>query len=176
MTSNDEMTTLFLRRATVADFPLIRQLAERIWWEHYPSIISEAQIAYMLELIYSESALMRQMEEEGQEFWLPQKNGQVLGFLAVAPKGEGEYFLHKFYLDTREKGLGTIIFELLLARYPDLRTFRLRVNRSNFKSVNFYFKVGFRIEFCIDTPFGNDYVMDDFQMIYKVSFHAVRPL
>lgn len=162
------MNNISLRRATISDIPQIRQLAERIWWEHYPSIISEAQIAFMLDLIYSDTALQRQMEEEGQEIWLPQKNGQIMGFLAVSPKAEGEYFLHKFYLDTREKGLGTIIFELLLAQYPDLRVLRLRVNRRNFKSVNFYFKLGFRIEFCIDTPFGEDYVMDDFQMIFKV--------
>ncbi|MBC7777592.1 MAG: GNAT family N-acetyltransferase [Phycisphaerae bacterium] len=163
------MTNISLRRATEADIPLISQLAQRIWWEHYPSIISEAQIAYMLELIYSALALQRQMEEEGQEFWLPQKNGQTLGFLAVNRKGEGDYFLHKFYLETRERGLGTIIFELLLAQYPDLRQLRLRVNRCNFKSVNFYFKVGFRIEFCIDTPFGEGYVMDDFQMVFGLN-------
>ena len=162
------MNNFSLRRATEADIPIIRHLAEKIWWEHYPSIISEAQIGYMLELIYSDAALRRQMEEEGQEIWLPEKNGVALGFLAVSKKGEGEYFLHKFYLDTREKGFGTIVFELLLARYPALRSLRLRVNRRNFKSVNFYFKVGFRIEYCIDTPFGEGYVMDDFQMVYVV--------
>ena len=160
------MTNIALRRATEADIPLIRQMAERIWWEHYPSIISADQIAFMLELIYSDSALQRQMQTEGQVFWLAEKNGQALGFLAVSQKGLGDYFLHKFYLDTRGRGFGTIVFELLLARYPDLQELRLRVNRRNFKSVNFYFKVGFRIEFCIDTPFGEDYVMDDFQMIF----------
>jgi len=160
------MTNIMLRRATETDIPLIRQMAERIWWEHYPSIISEDQIAFMLELIYSDTALMRQMEAEGQEFWLPVKNGQTLGFLGVSRKGAGDYFLHKFYLETRERGLGTIVFELLLACYPDLRELRLRVNRRNFKSVNFYFKVGFRIEYCVDTPFGEGYVMDDFQMVF----------
>ncbi len=160
------MTNIALRRAIEADIPLIRQMAERIWWEHYPSIISADQIAFMLELIYSDSALQRQMQTEGQVFWLAEKNGQALGFLAVSQKGLGDYFLYKFYLDTRGRGFGTIVFELLLARYPDLQELRLRVNRRNFKSVNFYFKVGFRIEFCIDTPFGEDYVMDDFQMIF----------
>lgn len=159
------MTNITIRRAAEADIPLVRQLAERIWWDHYPGIISDAQIAYMLELMYSESALRKQMEE-GQAIWLPEKQGQTLGFLAVAQKEPGDYFLHKFYLETREQGLGTIIFELLLAQYPDLRRLRLRVNRRNFKSVNFYFKVGFRIEFCVDTPFGEGYVMDDFQMVF----------
>ncbi|MBL7806355.1 MAG: GNAT family N-acetyltransferase, partial [Saprospiraceae bacterium] len=141
------MALISLRKATEADIPQIRRLAEKIWWEHYPDIISNDQIAYMLELMYSDAALSRQMNEEGQELWLPEENGQALGFLAItpspAPKGEG--FLNKFYLDSRERGLGTIVFELMLARYPDLKTLRLRVNRRNYKSVNFYFKVGFRI-------------------------------
>lgn len=158
-----------LRSAGLADIPLIRALAERVWWAHYPGIISDAQIAYMLDLMYSETVLRQQMESGDQEFWLPETNGETLGFLAVGKKGATEYFLHKFYLDSREKGIGTIVFELLLARYPDLRSLQLRVNRCNFKSVNFYFKVGFRIEFCIDTPFGEGYVMDDFQMIYRVA-------
>jgi N-acetylglutamate synthase-like GNAT family acetyltransferase len=162
------MALISLRKATEADIPQIRSLAEKIWWEHYPDIISDDQIAYMLELMYADAALRRQMTEEGQEFWLPEENGQAMGFLAMTPKGEGEYFMNKFYLDSRERGLGTIVFELMLAQYPDLKTLRLRVNRRNFKSVNFYFKVGFRIEFCIDTPFGEGYVMDDFQMIYRV--------
>lgn len=156
-----------LRRASEADIPLIRQLADRIWWAHYPSIISEAQIAYMLGSIYSEEALLRQMNEEGQVFWLPEMNGQAQGFLAVSQKEPGAYFLHKFYLDTRGRGIGTIVFQMLLDQYSNLKTMQLRVNRRNFKSVNFYFKVGFRIECCIDTPFGEGYVMDDFQMIYQ---------
>ncbi|MFN0214516.1 MAG: N-acetyltransferase family protein [Saprospiraceae bacterium] len=165
------MTNIVLRKATEADIPLIRRFAEQIWFDHYPDIISEAQIAYMLELLFNDSALHKQMNEEGQEFWLPEKNGQTLGFLSVSAKGEGEYFLHKFYLEGREKGFGTIIFELLLAQYSDLKILRLRVNRRNFKSVNFYFKIGFRIEFCIDTPFGEGYVMDDFQMIFGHNRH-----
>jgi N-acetylglutamate synthase-like GNAT family acetyltransferase len=161
------MNHLRLRQASEADIPIIRQLADRIWWAHYPSIISEAQIAYMLGSLYSEEALARQMNEEGQVFWLPEMNGQALGFLAVSQQEPGAYFLHKFYLDTREKGMGAILFQMLLEKCPGLQTMRLRVNRQNFKSVNFYFKIGFRIEFCVDTPFGEGYVMDDFQMIYQ---------
>lgn len=158
-----------LRLATPADIPLIRALADKIWWAHYPSIISDAQIAYMLDMMYSETELARQMTE-GQTFRLVLADGQPLGFVAVSQLAEGSFFLHKFYLDTAQHGRGTgsEAFRQLLAALPaDLREMRLRVNRRNFKSVNFYFKVGFVIEFCVDTPFGPDYVMDDFQMLWK---------
>lgn len=161
------MTALFLRRATTADVSLIRQLAEKIWWDHYPSIISDAQIAFMLEKMYHESVLLAQMEEAGQVFWLAEHRGQVFGFVSLNETGPGDFFIHKFYLDNRERGLGTGVFGLLLEQYPALNTLRLRVNRCNYKSINFYYKMGFKIEFCIDTPFGEDYVLDDFQMIFE---------
>lgn len=158
-----------LRPATLSDISLIRELAHRIWWAHYPGIITDEQIAYMLDLIYSEQALERQMTEEGQQFWLAEVNGTAIGYLSVSRHAEGAYFLHKIYLDTtyRGKGYGAQAFQMLLDQYPDLMELRLTVNRQNFRSVNFYFKAGFTIEKCIDTPIGRGFVMDDFQMLWR---------
>ncbi len=58
---------LFLSPATPSDIPLIRTLAQRIWWAHYPEIIGAEQVEYMLGLNYSAEALQRQMDE-GQIF------------------------------------------------------------------------------------------------------------
>jgi ribosomal protein S18 acetylase RimI-like enzyme len=87
---------------------------------------------------------------------------------AASAKSAGGFFLQKFYLDNekRGRGLGKIVFELLLARCPDLRELRLTVKRQNFKSVNFYFKIGFVIKKCVDIPIGEGYKMNDFQMLY----------
>jgi diamine N-acetyltransferase len=157
-----------LQHATPADIPFIRQLAHRVWWAHYPDIISPEQITWMLGEWYSESALMHQMQHEGHEFWLVfEKNTDTAsGYVSVSRKEEGAYYLHKFYLDGRGKGLGAQAFADLLAHYPDLRELRLNVNRRNFKSVNFYFKVGFRIESWFDLPVGEGFVMDDFVMVF----------
>lgn len=159
---------MLLRPATLADVPRIAELAERIWRAHYPAIIGTEQVEYMLGLLYSPSALQHQIEE-GQVFWLLENDGAVLGYLAVTDRGEGRYFLHKFYLDNgrRGRGLGRIAFDLLLAQYPGLRELRLTVNRQNFTSINFYFKVGFFIEQCVDIPIGQGFVMKDFQMLWR---------
>lgn len=156
-----------LQRATTPDIPLIHELAHRIWWAHYPGIISPAQIEYMLEQGYSYSALQQQIE--GQSFWLVMADDQVAGFVAISKKAPATYFIHKFYLDNtqRGRGVGAAAFQALLAQYPDLQELRLNVNRRNYKSVNFYFKIGFVIAHCMDTPFGEGYVMDDFQMLYR---------
>lgn len=158
-----------LRPATETNIPLIRELAHRIWWAHYPEIISDEQIAYMLEQGYSETALAQQISTPEQTFWLVMTGDDVAGFLAISNKGAGSYFIHKFYLDNtqRGRGVGAAAFGALLEQYPDLHEVRLNVNRRNYKSVNFYFKVGFVIDYCMDTPFGAGYIMDDFQMLYR---------
>lgn len=160
-----------LRRATIDDIPVIRDLAHAIWWAHYPGIITEEQIAYMLEQMYSAEALHQQMTDQGVHFWLVQtnKNEPPSGFAAVSRPEEGSYFLHKFYLAASEqgKGFGTRVFHELLSEYPDLRELCLTVNRQNYKSINFYFKIGFRIEKCADFLIGNGYVMNDFVMLWK---------
>lgn len=156
-----------LQQATPGDIPRISALAQRIWRAHYRAIIGEKQVEYMLGLNYSFASLQQQIEE-GQMFYLVMQYDEAIGFLSVSSQGEGRFFLHKFYLDNekRGRGLGKIVFELLLARCPDLCQLRLTVNRQNFKSVNFYFKTGFVIEKCVDTPIGDGFVMNDFQMLY----------
>lgn len=163
---------LHLALATQTDIPAIRSLAQRIWRAHYPDVIGTAQTEYMLGKFYSEENLRQQMAE-GQQFWLVQdaaEPGSPLGFLAVSDKGEGQFFLHKFYLDNerRGRGLGKIVFDLLLARCAGLRELRLTVNRQNFKSINFYFRIGFVIEQCVDISIGEGYEMNDFLMRFKI--------
>ncbi|MFN0015655.1 MAG: GNAT family N-acetyltransferase [Saprospiraceae bacterium] len=158
-----------LHRADTSDIPAIRTLAHAIWWAHYPGIIPPEQIGYMLDLMYSEEAISRQITEEGIAFWLVRTNGEPLGFVAVSKQAPGSYFINKFYLQSTEhgKGLGTSVFHALLEQYPDLIELRLTVNRQNYKSINFYFKVGFRIEQCLDMPIGQGYVMNDFVMVWQ---------
>lgn len=157
-----------LQQATPGDILRISALATRIWRVHYPSIIGAAQVEYMLDLNYNPASLQRQFEA-GQVFYLVMDGDEMLGFLSVSDQGEGRCFLHKFYLDNekRGRGLGKTVFKHLLARYPGLRELRLTVNRQNYKSINFYFKIGFTIEKCVDIPIGEGYVMDDFQMLWR---------
>ena len=159
-----------LQRASVGDIDTIREMAHRIWRAHYPDIIGTEQVEYMLRLLYSEETLHRHITHDGQTFWLVRSDeGAVAGFLAIGREADGAYFLHKFYIDNeqRGRGLGARVFERLLAEYPDLRELRLTVNRRNYKSINFYFKLGFVIEQCVEIPIGRGFVMDDFRMLWR---------
>jgi ribosomal protein S18 acetylase RimI-like enzyme len=157
-----------LQKAKSEDIPLITSLAHKIWKAYYPAIITNEQIDYMLDKFYSTTSLDEQMND-GQDFYLINSDGTSVGYLSVAQQNQGDYFLNKFYIDPNEhrKNIGENTFLLLLDLLPDLKTMRLTVNRSNFKSINFYFKLGFIIKEVKDFDIGNNYFMNDFIMIYK---------
>jgi len=159
-----------LKKASPGDAALIAELAERIWLAHYVPIIGPAQVDYMLRLMYSPQALRQQMDE-GHEFHVVLLDGRPAGYLSLSQKTPGEFFLHKFYIETAEqgKGFGAEVFRKVLQLYPGMRSMRLTVNRKNFKSINFYFKLGFRIEEVKDFDIGEGYFMEDFVMVKMIA-------
>ena len=154
------------KKATTIDIPLIRSLADRIWWQHYPDIITNDQIIYMLNMMYSEKSIAEQMDNK-QDYTLIYADREPVGYCAVSEKSPKHYFLHKFYIDTTKhrSGIGSAAFDHILKN--DCRGFaeiRLQVNRRNIKAVNFYFKKGFVIDYVEDVDIGSGYSMDDFFM------------
>ena len=53
-----------LIKATSNDIPAISKLAEIVWDQHYRSVITDEQIAYMLAEMYTHESLRKQMTEE----------------------------------------------------------------------------------------------------------------
>ena len=154
--------------ATDENISSIQTMADEIWRDHYPEIIGMEQVEYMLGRFYSREGMLQQMRD-GQQFYRVMLDGQPKGFLAIEAHGEGNYFLNKLYIDTREqgRGLGQAIWQNLLLLLSDLREMRLQVNRQNYKAINFYFKVGFVIERVADFYIGDGYFMNDFVMLYR---------
>jgi RimJ/RimL family protein N-acetyltransferase len=160
---------LQLLRAKKEDIPEISRLADIVWYQHYPGIISMEQIRYMLDIMYSDKSLDEQMTIKGHDFYFIRQNNINIGFIAVSKIENitGGYFIQKFYLDQTlaGKGSGTEAHnELVKLLQPSLM--RLTVNRQNYKSINFYFKNGFKIESVADFDIGNGYVMNDFVMVW----------
>lgn len=150
-----------------AEIAEIAALAGKIWNEHYPQIIGQVQVDYMLDKIYNAASLATQMDE-GQQFFFIELGGRRCGFLSVSIKDTG-CFIHKFYVDVSEhrKGLGSAAFRALREHFPEIREYRLQVNRQNHKAINFYFKMGFVIEKVADFDIGDGYFMNDFVMVRK---------
>ena len=147
------------------DIQRIYNLAKKIWNQYYIEIISQGQIDYMLDKFYSEKAIKNQMGE-GQKFYFIQLNSEPIGYLAFSEIEKDMWFMNKFYLesDYQKFGYGTIVlkeWELMVSP----KEVKLQVNRKNYKSINFYFKNGFKIHTVADFDIGNGYFMDDFIMV-----------
>ena len=54
---------IVLRRAKEDDLAIITDLAERIWPQTYSAYLSEEQLSYMLNLMYSRGELLSQLQK-----------------------------------------------------------------------------------------------------------------
>lgn len=160
------MTNLTFREATEADMTALSELARQIWCKWYITIITQAQIDYMLERSYAPENLKKQMLEGNYKFYLAYTGEVMTGYAALHTTDGKAYFLDKFYIDTEkhQQGLGGK-FLTYLEQITAPETIRLRVNRKNYVAINFYFKHGFKIEKTDDLEIGNGYEMNDFIMV-----------
>ena len=158
---------LKFKNATINDIPLISQLADKIWKEHYPSIISQDQINYMLQSRYSQEAIAAGIER-GEKYFIAYCNEKAVAYASIEWL-EDFYYLHKFYIDVsnHRRGFGKQLFDYLLSQIGTSMPIKLQVNRENIKALNFYFKVGFEIESATDFDIGEGYYMNDFVMVRK---------
>lgn len=158
-----------LKKATPEDIQLIQQLSESIWKQHYIDIISMQQIEYMLKKMYSTEKLLEEINSTKHNYFIAYLNDKPLGYIAISKESDNKIMLNKFYLlqEKRFHGLGKKIFDLVFSNYPKAEV-QLFVNRQNFKSVNFYFKMGFKIAEVVDNHFGDGYYMNDFFMVKKI--------
>jgi ribosomal protein S18 acetylase RimI-like enzyme len=165
--TNEKIT---YKKAVLSDVPLIHQLAVEIWHEYYPNIISRQQIDYMLDLMYSESTLKKQMEA-GYDFYIVYAHHMPAGYMGTHQEQNQCWYIDKFYLKKEIRGnqIGKTFFKHVenILINKGISVLRLYVNRENYKSINFYFKCGFTIECTIDKPIGNGFYMNDFIMIKK---------
>ena len=156
-----------IRKALVSDIAIIGQLAEEIWWPTYRDFISEEQIRFMLQEMYSKKALAQQFAE-GVSFLLAVREGIAVGFAGFSEtdKAERIFKLHKLYVLPSEQGNGSgkaLVEEVCrLAKLDGGKILELNVNRGN-KASAFYQKQGFEIFQTLDIPYHhfvlNDYVM-----------------
>src|SRR5918993_1411579 len=99
-------TGFVIRRADETDVHVISTLAHAIWPQTYGSIISEAQLDYMLKKMYSEDSLRKQMED-GHRFLLALMNAETVAFASYSHGNKaGIYKTHKLYVHPMLHGKG----------------------------------------------------------------------
>ena len=159
-----------IRGAITSDIPLIRDLTYKIWPQTYSSILSKEQIDYMLNMMYSETALKQQMQQ-GHEFIILYSGNEPVGFASISQTAPATFKLHKIYVLPSQQGRGAgtyIIDQVIKAIKPRGATaLQLNVNRQN-NAKGFYERSGFMVIGQEDIDIGNGYFMNDYVMEKKL--------
>ena len=87
-----------IRKATTEDCALIRKLAQQVFPNTYRDILTPEQIDYMMEWMYSEKNIRKQMEEEGHVYLLAYEECEAVGYVSVRPEGKDLFHLEKIYV------------------------------------------------------------------------------
>jgi ribosomal protein S18 acetylase RimI-like enzyme len=165
------------RSATIEDIPLLRSLAQRIWRECYPGIIRVEQIEFMLEWMYSEEQLRREIAE-GVVWEVVEETGEAIGFLSFQREADGRVKLNKLYLLPEHQGRGHSrgLLDRIMGQAQALGAHEvwLQVNKRNARAVAAYKKAGFEIAEETVFDIGGGFVMDDYLMAGKVH-HTHKP-
>lgn len=159
---------VLLREAGVADIPMFRDIALRTWPVAYRDILSTEQLAYMLELMYSEASLRAQFAR-GDRFLLAGTGDGEVGFAGFTHHHAGVCTtrLHKLYVlpGTQGTGIGMALLNAVVAAASEAadEAVELNVNRFN-PARHFYARRGFRIVRNEVIDIGHGHVMDDHVM------------
>lgn len=162
---------MIIREASAADIPAIQAIAHAAWPVAYTGIISPAQIAYMLDLMYGTPALEAQFGTKGHRFLLAGLDGRPVGFAGFEHHyAPGRSRLHKLYVLPEVKGTG-VGHALLDAVWMDTLkagdvALELNVNKHN-PAKDFYRRHGFVIERDEVLDIGSGFVMDDHVMVHR---------
>lgn len=162
-----QMIQFIRMTADEKDIRSIQNLALVTFPATYSSIISAEQIDFMMDMMYSETVLRRELEG-GVTFLMLLADGTPAGFVSFGKQDdEGLFHLHKIYLLPDFQGLG-YGREMFLKAEQEMRAqgakaFELNVNRHN-KALDFYKKMGMRIDRSGDFDIGGGFYMNDYIM------------
>ena len=157
-----------VKAETSADFAQIEALAQKIWHCTYDALIGPEQVDYMVQKFQSQTALQRDVEENGYEYSMAFDAGRLIGYCGVHPEDRNFVFLSKVYVDPDYQKMGiakSMVFSYV-KKYADLgfKKMWLTVNKGNENAIAAYLKLGFVRSGELLTDIGNGYVMVDYTM------------
>jgi GNAT superfamily N-acetyltransferase len=182
------MTEIKITLAGLNDRDFIRSVSERTWPSTYGHIISQEQINFMLDWMYSDASLATQMNT-GCEFYIASikdsnfdnvynSEWEDIGFCSVSPEdgennstekveGSKAHKLNKLYVLPTAQGTGAgkaLLNKCIeVAKAAGSSSLFLQVNKLN-TAYSFYLKHGFIKEAEFKFDIGNGFFMDDYVM------------
>lgn len=159
---------------TGQDFDAVARLADTIWRGHYGTMISMAQIDYMLDGRYTAENLRRYIDSDVRWMRVLRVDGDPAGYCSWSlGERDDEVKLEQLYLlpAHKGKGLGGLMMRTVedACRAHGRRVLYLTVNKGNLDSIAIYRRSGFEVREEAVFDIGNGYVMDDYVMAKRIA-------
>jgi GNAT superfamily N-acetyltransferase len=165
------MSEIIIRLATLENRAFIRSVSDRTWPSTYGHIISQEQIDFMLDWMYSDESLAAQFAK-GHQFYIANLNGEAIGFCSVSAEEDQSHKLNKLYVLPSAQGTGSgkalLNKAIEVAKAAGSTSLVLQVNKHN-NAYTFYLKNGFIKEKEFKFDIGNGFYMDDYVMRLLIS-------
>ncbi|NLF93287.1 MAG: GNAT family N-acetyltransferase [Oligosphaeraceae bacterium] len=161
------MNNIVLRILDKNELLLVRQVAAVVWPVTFRAILSEQQMAYMMQMMYAPEVMEREYDQ-GIKFYGLFDGEKPIGYLTWGHYAPETAKLHKCYLlpEYQGRGLGSLLLTEARkdARAAGFSRLRLNVNRNNTKAIRAYCRNGFKTIESVDNPIGNGFFMNDYVM------------
>lgn len=165
------MITIF--KTGTEGIPLIQGLSRIIWPVTYHHILTEEQISYMLDMMYSEESLSEQITLKHHQFIIAYDDDKPVAFSSYGLKQDtvDVFRLHKLYIlpGLQGKGIGKSLIQFIINDIKDsgIQLLELNVNKQN-PAIGFYRKLGFRIIREENIEIGRRFFVDDYIMTMQL--------
>lgn len=167
------MDDIEITEVSTADVSEIQTIAEIAFPQTYVAILSQEQIDYMMNWMYSTESLIKQMQE-GKTFFVARTKTKTVGFISIRPDEKDLYHIEKIYIlpNFQKKHIGVLLFAkakdyAIQANNNKPLRLQLNVNRDN-PAVSFYKKLGMHVAETVDKEIGNGFQMNDYIMEIEV--------
>ena len=158
-----------------AELGIIRSLAEKIFPETYREMIPAAQIPYMMELMYGDAVLKKELAA-GVKYAVISEAGTPVGYVSWHLQTEGNckfMRLEKVYLDFSRHGrsIGNMAIRHVIdaARQAGAAYISLNVNKHNLRAQKAYCRAGFYRWKSEKEDVGSGFFKDDYVMRHDLA-------
>lgn len=155
-------------KAGIENIKDIQTVSEIAWPAAFDDLLSDSQIRYMMEMMYSDNSLREQMERKKHLFFLAKQNVKFVGYMSIEIDCEksNKTKIHKIYLlpEVQKFGLGKKLLATAIAeaKKQNNRALYLNVNKYNRRAIDFYVRNGFKRVKEEVIEIRNGFVMDDY--------------
>ncbi|MEJ6783116.1 GNAT family N-acetyltransferase [Aminobacter sp. Piv2-1] len=137
---------MFVRTASERDLEVIKALLADTWHATYDAIYGAERVDEITAEWHSLAALKARLTRPNSEFLVADDGKRIAGTAFAAATSDGKsVVLYQLYVQpgSQRAGIGRLLLDEVEQCFPEARTLRLEVEKSNSKAIAFYQANGF---------------------------------